>query len=120
MLVVGLLSMAGLAGGCEASFHIGSNEIDANKAEKAISGALTDNYGTAPKSLTCPSGIEAKEGGTFTCTGESPDDPPRPFEIEVTMTSNDGDIRYPSAVTFTDQGAASRSNSATNAGSSPG
>ena len=42
----------------------GSNKIDHKKAEKF----LRDNIHPPVKSVSCPSGVKIKKGGTFDCT----------------------------------------------------
>lgn len=83
--------------GCSFEFSVGgSNEIDSQKAEDAISGSLADSYGEPPTSVSCPEGVESVEGDTFTCTGESPEGDG--FSLLVTISSDEGDIRYPLTV----------------------
>lgn len=103
-LAASLLTIAALAAlaGCGAEFSIGGTTIDNEEAEQEISDGLAAAYGEPPKSLTCPADVEATEGETFVCEGVSPDPQGRPFEIEVTMTDDEGSIRYPTQVTFTD------------------
>lgn len=56
LLVVPALALTG----CE-------SKVDPGKAEKLITGAVTDQVGARVKSVECPSGKVAKKGDTFTC-----------------------------------------------------
>lgn len=85
--------------GCDFEFSVGGSSIDSDQAAEEISGGLEDAYGEPPESLTCPDDIEPKQGETFTCEGVAPDG--RPFQIEATMTDDEGGIRYPTQVEFT-------------------
>ncbi len=102
LLLPALVGLALLASGCSAKGEIslGDSMIDSERAEKEISGGLEDAYGTPPKSLDCPADVKAEEGKSFTCTGEDPDG--RPFQLDVVMTDDEGGIRYPTTVEFTD------------------
>lgn len=86
--------------GCDFEFSIGGDSIDGEEAAQEISDGLEDAYGEPPRSLTCPEDVEPRDGETFACEGEAPDG--RPFRIEVTMTDDEGGIRYPTQVEFTD------------------
>lgn len=88
--------------GCSAKGEIslGDKTIDSREAEEQISGGLGDAYGAPPQSLSCPEDVVAEQDKSFSCTGESPDG--RRFRIEVTMTDDEGGIRYPTVVEFTD------------------
>lgn len=98
--IAAVLALALALGGCEFELSVGGSSIDSEQAAEEISGGLEDAYGEPPRSLTCPEDVDAKEGETFICEGESPEG--RPFEIEVTMTDDEGGIRYPTQVEFTD------------------
>ncbi len=100
LTIAAALALALALGGCEFEFSVGGSSIDSEQAAEEISGGLEDAYGEPPRSLTCPEDVEANEGETFTCEGESPEG--RPFEIEVTMTDDEGGIRYPTQVELTD------------------
>jgi hypothetical protein len=45
----------------------GDTKIDADKAEKAITKAVTEQARAKVRSVTCPDDKVAKKGGTFTC-----------------------------------------------------
>lgn len=97
-----LITAIGFAGcSADAEVSIGGTSIDTDEAEQQISSGLADAYGDPPKTLTCPDDVDAVEGETFVCEGRSPDPESQPFEIEVTMTDDEGGIRYPTQVTFT-------------------
>ena len=109
LVVLAVCTVLAVAG-CSAEGEIslgGSNEIDREKAEEEISGGLEAEHGDPPKSLTCPEGVEIVEGETFICEGEDPVG--APFEIEVTMTDDEGGVRYPTSVTYTGEPAGSAS-----------
>jgi hypothetical protein len=55
--VPALLGVSALLAAC------GKTEIDAGQAEKFVRGA----FAQPPKSVKCPSGVEAKKGSTFEC-----------------------------------------------------
>ncbi len=95
-----MLALAGCSADAEVSF--GDKTLNAQEAEQNINSALEDTYGEAPERLTCPDGVDAVKGETFVCEGISPAPESRPFAIEVTMTDDEGGIRYPTQVTFTD------------------
>jgi hypothetical protein len=96
-----MLTIAGCS--CSGEISFGDKTIDSEEAAQEISDGLADAYGVAPKSMTCPDGVEVAEGETFVCTGVSPDsDGARPFEVEVKMTDDKGGIRYRTQVTYTD------------------
>jgi uncharacterized protein DUF4333 len=52
-------SVALLLTGCGTS----TTQIDSSRAERFVKHA----FATPPKSVNCPSGVEAKAGGTLTC-----------------------------------------------------
>jgi Domain of unknown function (DUF4333) len=100
LLLIPLVALlAASLAGCDFEFSVGGSSIDNEQAAEEISGGLEDAYGEPPESLTCPDDVEPKEGETFTCEGVAPDG--RPFQIEVTMTDEEGGIRYPTQVEFT-------------------
>jgi hypothetical protein len=99
LLISFLAALAAGLAGCDFELSVGGSSIDSEQAAEQISGSLEDAYGEPPESLTCPDDVEPKEGETFTCDGVAPGG--RPFEIEVTMTDDEGGIRYPTQVDFT-------------------
>lgn len=101
LVLLVVLTFAFAFAGCSFSCSIGSSNIDSAEAEETISGGLEAEYGQPPRSLTCPDDVEPVEGETFTCEGEDPEG--RQFEIEVEMTDDEGGIRYPTVVEFTDE-----------------
>jgi hypothetical protein len=58
-LAVALAALAFAASAC------GKTTIDAGKAEKFIRSSISP---LTPRSVTCPSGVEAKQGRTVKCT----------------------------------------------------
>jgi hypothetical protein len=61
--LLGLTAGLALAAGLTAC----STEIDAAKGEKLISTAVSRQVGVKVRSVTCPKGLKAKKGATFTC-----------------------------------------------------
>jgi uncharacterized protein DUF4333 len=84
LLLLAPLAAAGLAA-CSVSVG-GSTEIDHTKAEKF----LAKNLRPKPKSITCPSGVKAKTGGTFECTFVLADG--KKGTVTVHMRNSKGDV----------------------------
>jgi hypothetical protein len=84
LFVLAPLAAAGLAA-CSVSVG-GSTKIDPAKAEKF----LAKNLRPTPKSISCPSGVKAKPGGTFVCSFVLKDG--RKGTVTVHMTSSSGDV----------------------------
>jgi hypothetical protein len=58
-----LMVAAVLISGCSVNASTSTTHIDSAKAEKFVKQAFT----TPPRSVSCPSGVEAKAGRTLTC-----------------------------------------------------
>ena len=68
-----LAALVGLVtAGCSSSGGGGSFTIDKHDVESKARAALTRSVGVAPKSITCPSDLEAKKGANETCTLTAP------------------------------------------------
>jgi hypothetical protein len=51
----------------------GKSVIKADGAEKSVVEVVSSKTSFTPKDVKCPSGVEAKKGGTFDCTFTGPD-----------------------------------------------
>jgi Domain of unknown function (DUF4333) len=80
-----LLAAAGLAA-------CGKTTIDTSSAENSISENIQKQLGQKPKSVKCPSEIEAKKGGTFTCTVTAADG--SKATIKATQTDDNGHFNF--------------------------
>jgi hypothetical protein len=77
------LAVAAIAlAGCSFS----TTEIDAGQAEKFVRGA----FEKPPRSVTCPSGVEAKKGGTLTC--KAVDSTGKRYEVTLHMSDDEGHV----------------------------
>ena len=77
------LAVAALAlAGCSFS----TTEIDAGQAEKFVTGA----FAKPPRSVSCPSGVEAKKGGTLTC--QAVDSSGKRYRVTLHMSDDDGHV----------------------------
>jgi hypothetical protein len=74
----------------------GTNEIDANKAGQLVRKAVAQGNGTVKlKSVSCPSGVTVKKGGTFVCKvslTESSTGAVHSGTVTVHMTDSNGQI----------------------------
>ena len=77
----GIIAAAALAG-CGLS----TTEIDAGQAEKFVRGA----FEKPPRSVSCPSGVEAKKGGTLTC--KAVDSTGKRYEVTLHMADDEGRV----------------------------
>jgi hypothetical protein len=68
----------------------GTTEIDHSKAETLIKGSIAKAGNVTAKSVTCPSGVKAKKGGTLTCKITLTDG--RTATATVHMTNDSGHI----------------------------
>jgi hypothetical protein len=76
------VAAAVLLGGCSLS----TTEIDAGQAEKFVKGA----FEKPPRSVSCPSGVEAKKGGTLTC--KAVDSTGKRYEVTLHMADDEGRV----------------------------
>jgi hypothetical protein len=81
---VALIALA--AAGCSSSGG-GSFTISKSDVEAKAKSALTKSVGTAPKSITCPSDLDAKMGASETCTLTAPNGDTVPLKVTVTNVS---------------------------------
>src|SRR4051794_7481083 len=68
--------------GCDVS----TTEIDNKQAEDFVKGA----FEKPPRSVTCPSGVEAKKGGTLTC--KAVDSTGRRYVVTLHMADDEGHV----------------------------
>ena len=80
--VVASIVAAGALAGCGLS----TTEIDRGQAEDFVRRAF-DN---PPRSVTCPSGVEAKKGGTFTC--QAVDSAGKRYQVLLHMADDEGRV----------------------------
>jgi uncharacterized lipoprotein len=73
---------ATLLAGCS----ISTTEIDSGQAEEFVKQASAK----PPRSVECPEGIEAKEGGTFTC--ETVDSAGKRYRVTLHMADDNGRV----------------------------
>ena len=99
--LIALAALCLLASGCQIST---SRQIDEGKAEEVISQSLTERFGTDVESVECPE-REAEKGDVFTCEAMIGG---QPLEIEVTQTSDEGDIEAEPAQAVIDVAKAER------------
>jgi hypothetical protein len=85
----GRLAVASLGGAAAlaAAGCGGSNEIKPKTVETFIAGHL---LGPRPQSVTCPGGVKAKKGRTFTCSIVYPDR--SRATVTVHVTSDEGKV----------------------------
>ena len=68
--------------GCD----VGSTEIDARQAEDFVKGA----FQKPPRSVKCPSGVQAKKGGTLTC--QAVDSTGKRYDVVLHMADDEGHV----------------------------
>jgi hypothetical protein len=70
----------------------GKTTIDTGSAERSISDNIKKQLGQQPKAVKCPSEIEAKKGGTFTCTVTAADG--SKATIKAVQTDDNGHFNF--------------------------
>jgi hypothetical protein len=75
---IALLAFAGCS--------LSTTEIDAGQAEQFVKGA----FAKPPRSVSCPSGVEAKKGGTLTC--KAVDSSGKRYEVTLHMSDDEGHV----------------------------
>jgi hypothetical protein len=63
-----------------------TTQIDAGQAEKFVKGA----FAKPPRSVKCPSGVEAKKGGTLTC--RAVDSTGKRIDVVLHMADDQGHV----------------------------
>jgi hypothetical protein len=81
-VVVVLASLALVITGCSA-------KINPQEAAKSVVKLVSDETGFKPKDVTCPDGIEAKEGTTFQCTFTGPEGTEYTADMRVTKVEGE-------------------------------
>ena len=69
-----------------------SKTLEMDDVESEIQDGITEQTGIPVSDVDCPDEVEAEEGGTFECTATGEDG--SEATVEVTQTSDDGDIRW--------------------------
>jgi hypothetical protein len=85
-------STAAVALGLLAASGCGSDTVDASKAEQGIEDSSLSNSTTDITSASCPSDVEKKKGGTFTCDVKLSEG--GKAEVTVTQTSKHNTFSY--------------------------
>src|SRR5690242_18458942 len=90
-----------------------TSTIDNGKLQDKIKSDLVAS-GATNVSVSCPSGVEAKQGKSFTCTAKCtlPSGQSSSGTVSVEQTSNNGDVRFSGGCNPSGAGAASTSASA--------
>ncbi len=94
-LWAGSLAVCLLVAGCSASVHVGSSTPQVSKTDLASKAkdALTKAVGETPRSLTCPSDLNAKVGASERCS--LTDNAGNTFGLTVTLSAfNKGTGKY--------------------------
>jgi hypothetical protein len=84
-LTLFLVPVASGLSACSVSYGV-SHEIDHAKAENFLS----SNIHPTPKSVTCPSGVKEKKGGTFACAVKLADG--KTASVTIHMTDDKGGV----------------------------
>jgi uncharacterized lipoprotein len=77
------VAAAALLAGCGTT----TTQIDSGQAEKFVKRVFT----TPPRSVKCPSGVEAKAGGTLTC--QATDARGRRYDVVLHMIDDKGRVK---------------------------
>ena len=85
-MTLSLVALTALAAGC------GASVLDAAQVNERIAAQIEQQTGAEVASVSCPSDVEAKAGGTFTCTVTGTDG--SEASIAVVQTSGDGDLSF--------------------------
>lgn len=82
--VAGLVAVAASATACSSA---APRTIDAASAARQISDQLAARYKVAPPPVSCPAGVQAREGRTFVCTTTLEG---QPLRMTATVTTASG------------------------------
>jgi Domain of unknown function (DUF4333) len=86
---VAVLSMILLLGAAGCSFSAGKKDVvSKDDVSHQISDKMTDSDGNKPESVSCPNDLKATVGATLNCEMKVKG---KPFNVNVTVTSVDGD-----------------------------
>jgi len=86
--VPALVALALLVGGC------GKSEILVSGAQKAVVQVVSKKTSFTPTDVKCPSGVEAKVGGTFDCTFTGPQGVPYTAHMRITKVDGSRVLFY--------------------------
>jgi hypothetical protein len=81
-----LVALTALAAGC------GASVLDTKQVNDQIAAQIEQQTGAEVASVACPSDVEAKDGGTFTCTVTGTDR--SKASLTVVQKSGDGDLSF--------------------------
>ncbi|NYJ06971.1 DUF4333 domain-containing protein [Petropleomorpha daqingensis] len=87
-LIAAVIVIGGLVVG--AIFLFGSKTIVQADAQRAVADSGEQLLGVTPEDVSCPADVEAKNGGTFTCTGTVDG---QDVKFTVTQTDDNGNIQ---------------------------
>jgi hypothetical protein len=79
---IGIIAIALLIAGC----GVTNTEIDSAEAEEFVKQA----FDKPPRSVECPDGVEAKEGGTFVC--DAVDSAGKRYRVTLHMADDEGRV----------------------------
>ena len=90
VLTIGVLAY--VLSGCSASFSTGGDTIDQSDEVKNAQNFIDQQLTSLPptKSVSCPDGVDAKVGTTFTCTATLDNGQKVTIPLAVTSTSDNG------------------------------
>lgn len=86
-----LVAVAGILilGSCSVS--VGGGKLDTAKLQNEISTEIQQQTGVTVDSVSCPEGIDAKQGTTFDCTATAGGDS---VTVNVDVTDDDGNVHW--------------------------
>lgn len=90
-LAAALLAAAALAG-CDASFSLGGDKLDTDKAEREITKGIKDQTGV-DAAVVCPEDVDLEAGATFICTA-TPKTGGRSANVLVTQKDDQGNVSW--------------------------
>jgi hypothetical protein len=80
------ITFAVMAAVAMAGCDVSTTEIDSKQAEDFVKGA----FEKPPRSVKCPSGVEAKKGGTLTC--KAVDSTGKRYDVILHMADDEGRV----------------------------
>jgi hypothetical protein len=84
--------VAGLAVLTAASAGCGESRLDPDRVESALRSGITRQTGVKIETVRCPDEVEAREGGTFSCTARTSTG--RRARVEVTQRDAQGSVSW--------------------------
>ncbi|MCV7255199.1 DUF4333 domain-containing protein [Mycolicibacterium fluoranthenivorans] len=82
-----VMAAAATLAACSFSTSVGNTSVSKDDVQKQISEKVTEQGGTKPDSVTCPSDLKAEVGATLDCKMS---DGKKNYGVNVTVTSVDG------------------------------